>query len=105
MMECLISVRVFSIILNTSQESADILTVREYNFEFLAAKIQICSPKSEESSTSSSSCQVSIVISLVSSTQREFYFFSKPYGRREKINIESNADFPTLGAAADTVSG
>ena len=31
-------------------------------------------------------------------------FFSKPYGRREKINIESNADFPTLGAAADTVS-
>jgi len=29
-------------------------------------------------------------------------FFSKPYGRREKINIESNADFPTLGAAADT---
>merc|ERR1711937_934865 len=27
---------------------------------------------------------------------------NKPYGRREKINIESNADFPTLGAAADT---
>jgi len=26
---------------------------------------------------------------------------NKPYGRREKINIESNADFPTLGAAAD----
>merc|ERR1712003_278958 len=25
---------------------------------------------------------------------------NKPYGRREKINIESNADFPTLGAAA-----
>merc|ERR1712134_31604 len=27
---------------------------------------------------------------------------NKPYGRREKINIESNADFPTLGAAADS---
>ena len=25
------------------------------------------------------------------------------YRRREKIDIESQADFPTLGAAADTV--
>jgi hypothetical protein len=25
-----------------------------------------------------------------------------PYKRREKLNIESAADFPTLGAAADT---
>ena len=74
MMECLISVRVFSIILNTSsQESADTLTVREYNFEFLAAKVQICSPKSEESSTSSSSCQVSIVIGLVESARILFF--------------------------------
>jgi hypothetical protein len=28
--------------------------------------------------------------------------FRGPYKRREKLNIESAADFPTLGAAADT---
>ena len=40
-----------------------------------------------------------------SSTKAFLFFFasSGPYRNRQKINIESNADFPTLGAAADQV--
>ena len=54
-----------------SQESAD-SSKDVTNSEFLAAKVQICSPKSEESSPSSSSCQVSHFIGRISI--REFYF-------------------------------
>jgi|ERR1711962_1664205 len=59
-------------------------------------------PEEEENKTASEPPKTKYVPPSQRKTAQVPQVVNKPYGRREKINIESNADFPTLGAAADT---